>query len=163
MFHENSLKSTYKIFYLPIYFVFKRSLSFCHIIQGHFLVGVHWLGVPFPKLKTFSRMFCVLPINYGLYEKTVLGIFVYLFIYEVTTIKVNFRSCKQCSQAETRLICERAIFLQNASIIFSSNIPLYIEKNPMEKLCKALEMELKTYTSVSPKSYLSHQAISNIL
>ena len=33
----------------------------------------------------------------------------------------------------------------------SSNIPLYIEKNPVEKLCKVLEMELKTYTPVDPK------------
>ena len=35
--------------------------------------------------------------------------------------------------------------------LFSSNIPLYIEKNPVEKLCKVLEMELKTYTPVGPK------------
>ena len=34
---------------------------------------------------------------------------------------------------------------------FSSNIPLYIEKNPVEKLWKVLETELKTYTAVSPK------------
>ena len=34
---------------------------------------------------------------------------------------------------------------------FSSNIPLYIEKNPVEKLCKVLEMELKTYTPVGLK------------
>ena len=34
---------------------------------------------------------------------------------------------------------------------FSSNIPLYIEKNSVEKLCKVLEMELKTYTPVGPK------------
>ena len=34
---------------------------------------------------------------------------------------------------------------------FSSNIPLYIEKNPVEKLCKVLEMELKTYAPVGPK------------
>ena len=34
---------------------------------------------------------------------------------------------------------------------FSSNIPLYNEKNPMEKLCKVLEMELKMYTLVGPK------------
>ena len=34
---------------------------------------------------------------------------------------------------------------------FSSNIPLYIEKNPVEKLCKVMEMELKTYTPVGPK------------
>ena len=35
--------------------------------------------------------------------------------------------------------------------LFSSNIPLYIEKNPTEKLCKVLEMELKMYTPVGPK------------
>ena len=34
---------------------------------------------------------------------------------------------------------------------FSYNIPLYIEKNPVEKLCKVLEMEVKTYTPVGPK------------
>ena len=34
---------------------------------------------------------------------------------------------------------------------FSSNISLYIEENLVEKLCKVLKMELKTYTPVSPK------------
>ena len=34
--------------------------------------------------------------------------------------------------------------------IFNSNIPLYIQKNPVEKLCKVLEMKLKTYTPVGP-------------
>ena len=34
---------------------------------------------------------------------------------------------------------------------FSPNIPLYIEKNPMEKLCIVLGMELKTETPVDPK------------
>ena len=34
---------------------------------------------------------------------------------------------------------------------FPINIPLYIEKNPVEKLCKVLEMELKMYTPVGPK------------
>ena len=34
---------------------------------------------------------------------------------------------------------------------FSSNIPLYIDKNSVEKLCKILEMELKMYTPVGPK------------
>ena len=36
---------------------------------------------------------------------------------------------------------------------FSSNIPLYIGKNPAEKLCKVLEMELKTYTPVGLKFF----------
>ena len=56
-----------------------------------FLVGAHRFGVPFPKLQTFSEIFWALHIDYSQYEKTILGIFVYLFIYEVTTAKVNFR------------------------------------------------------------------------
>ena len=35
--------------------------------------------------------------------------------------------------------------------LFSSNIHSNIEKNPVEKLRKVLEMELKTYTPVGPK------------
>ena len=56
-----------------------------------FLVGVHRFGVPFPKLQTFSEIFWTLHIDYSQYEKPMLGIFVYLFIYEVATTKVNFR------------------------------------------------------------------------
>ena len=69
-----------------------------------FLVGAHRFGVPFPKLQTFSEIFWALHIDYSKYEKTVLGIFVYLFIYEVTTTKVKFRFWKQYSQAATYLI-----------------------------------------------------------
>ena len=36
---------------------------------------------------------------------------------------------------------------------FSSNIPLYIEKDPMKKLCQILQMELKIYTPVSPRIF----------
>ena len=54
---------------------------------------------------------------------------------------------------------------------FSSNISLYIGKNPVEKLCKVLEMELKIYTPVSLNSifekitfkvlhYIQHDFIS---
>ena len=77
---------------------------------GIFLVVAHWFGVPFPKLKTFSGIFWVLLIDYSLYEKAILGIFVYLFISKVTTTKVNFRFYKQCSQVATRPLCEQAIF-----------------------------------------------------
>ena len=35
--------------------------------------------------------------------------------------------------------------------LFSSNIPQYIEKIPMEKLCRILEMKLKTYILVDSK------------
>ena len=56
-----------------------------------FLVGVHRFGFPFPKLPTFSEILWALHIDYSQYEKARLGIFVYLFIYEVTTTKVDFR------------------------------------------------------------------------
>ena len=56
-----------------------------------FLVGAHRFGVPFPKLQTFSEIFWALHVNYSQYEKTILEIFVYLFIYKVTTTKVHFR------------------------------------------------------------------------
>ena len=36
---------------------------------------------------------------------------------------------------------------------FSSNIPLFIENNPVEKFCKVLEMEFKTYTPVGQNSF----------
>ena len=60
-------------------------------------------------------------------------------------IKVNVPFYKQCSQAETRLICKRTILPQNASIFFLALIFLYIseKKKTVEKLCKVLEMELK--------------------
>ena len=35
--------------------------------------------------------------------------------------------------------------------IFSFNIPLYIQRNPLERLWKGLQMELKTYTQASWK------------
>ena len=56
-----------------------------------FSVGAHRFGVPFPKLQAFSEIFWALHIDYSQYEKMIVGIFVYLFIYEVTTTKVNFR------------------------------------------------------------------------
>ena len=67
----------YKIMYLTMYFVFKKSLSICHIIQRHLY--------PFPKLETFFEIFRVwaLRIGFSQYEKVILGIFVYLFIYKL--------------------------------------------------------------------------------
>ena len=64
-----------------------------------FLAGAYRFGVPSPKLQTLSEIFWALHIDYSHYEKTILGIFVYLFIYEVTMTKVNFHFWKQCNQA----------------------------------------------------------------
>ena len=49
-----------------------------------FLVGPQRFGVPFPKLQTFSKIFWALHIDYSQYEKAILGIFAYLFIYEAS-------------------------------------------------------------------------------
>ena len=57
-----------------------------------FFVGAHRFGVSFPKLQAFSGIFRALHIDYSQYEKTIPGIFAYLFIYEVTMTKVNFPS-----------------------------------------------------------------------
>ena len=56
-----------------------------------FLVGAHRFSVRFPKLQIFSEIFWALDIEYSQYEKMILGIFVYFFIYKVPTTKVNFR------------------------------------------------------------------------
>ena len=58
--------------------------------RATFLVGAYRFGVPSPKLQTHYEIFWALHIDYSHYEKTILGIFVYLFIYEVTMKKVNF-------------------------------------------------------------------------
>ena len=42
-------------------------------------------------------------------------------------------------------------FLCKMLVLFFSFNPLYNEKNPLEKLCKVLKMELKMYTPVGPK------------
>ena len=83
-----------------------------------FLVGAHRFGVPFPKLQTFAEIFWALLIDCSHYEKIILGICVYLFIYKVIMTKVNFHFQKQCSQAWTCLIWEGAIFAQNAITVF---------------------------------------------
>ena len=45
-------------------------------------------------------------------------------------------------------------FLRKMLVSFiSSNIPLYIEENPLEKLFKVLDIELKTYTPVVQNSF----------
>ena len=75
-----------------------------------------------------------------------------LFVYlQVTTTKVNFRFWKQCSQVQ-QVLFENELLLRKMLVsFFSSNIPLYIRKNPVEKLCKVLGFERKTYTPVGLK------------
>ena len=53
---------------------------------------------------------------------------------------------------EQQILFPNQLFLRKMLVsFFSSNIPLYIENNPVEKLCKVLEMELKMYNPLCPK------------
>ena len=71
-------------------------------------------------------------------------LFVYLRRYNDES-KISF-FFEQYSQGATCFVCEWAYSAENTSMVFSSSIPLYIEKNLVEKMCMVLEMELATYT-----------------
>ena len=98
-FHENQKYFTnhggiyhliaFKILY-SMTTLFLKGVSQFVMLYSDILVGAHRFGVPFPKLQTFSEIFWALDIDYSQYEKTILGIFVYLFTYEVIKTKVNF-------------------------------------------------------------------------
>ena len=75
-----------------------------------------------------------------------------LFVYFQSYNDKSKFSFLQTVQKAQHVLFTNEPFLRKILVsFFSSNIPLYIEKNPAEKLCKALEMELKTYTPVGPK------------
>ena len=116
---------------------------------GTFLAGARWFWVPFPKLQTFYGLFSVLPVEHSHTKRIILGIFVYLVISKVTTAKVNFRFYKKSNQGATKeqyvLIANKPFLPKMLVSFFRSNISLYIEKNPVGKLCKVLEVELKIY------------------
>ena len=97
-----------------------------------------------PKVRTFSIYF-----DYSLYEKAILGIFVYLQIHND---KSKFSFLQNSAVKAQHLLFANKPFLRKMLVsFFSSNIPLYIEKNPVEKLYKVLWMELKTYTPIGTK------------
>ena len=102
----------YKILYLKVYFVFKRTirLTIRHIMQGHIQQVPVDLSFHFQNCKHFLEYFGFYLLTAIYTEKAILRIFVYLFISKITTAKVNFYFYKQCSQDAIRLICKQAIF-----------------------------------------------------
>ena len=94
---------------------------------------------------TFSRIFWVLPIDYSLYERIILRIF-FLFVYLLLFVYFFINSAlkpqhllfvyKQRTQASTPLIANEPFLHKMLVLFFSSNILLFNEKNPVEKLCK---------------------------
>ena len=95
-------------------------------------------------------LFAVLYLLTTVYtRKTILGIFVYLFISRVTTIKVNFVFTNSAVNVQHILFATKPFLHKTLVYFLSSNIPFYIEKKTVKRLCKVLEMELKTYTPVN--------------
>ena len=95
-----------------------------------FLVGAHRFGVLSPKLQKFSEIFWALHIDH-----------------------INTKD-------DIRNFC-LFVYLRSYNEYYKSisNIPLYIGKNPVEKLCEVLEMEPKMYTPVSLKFFFENGKI----
>ena len=84
-------------------------------------------GSHFQNCKHFMEHFgfYLLTIDCSLYEKTILGFFVHLFICEVTTTNVHFRFDKQRSQAVTRHFCTKCSLVL---VSFLAPILLFLSK-----------------------------------
>ena len=130
--------------------MFFSNLSYC---TGTFLVGAHWFGFHFQNCKHFLEYFGFWLLNIVYTKKTILGILVNLFISKNKTTKVNFRFYEQCSQDAIRLICEQPFLRKILVSFYRSNIPVYIEKNPVEKSCNVLEMEKGTLMLIWKSPY----------
>ena len=116
-------------------------------------MDAYWFGVPFSKLQRSSGMFWVLPIDYNLYVKAILGIFVFLFICEVTTTKVNFRFDKHCSQAARRLLLT-SNFCTKCLHHFISLIFFYtLKKIPRKKYVSLWKWNLKRTLQSAQNSF----------
>ena len=98
-------------------------------------MGAHRFRDPFPKLQTFPEIFWALRIDYGQYENT---IFTKLqrhkksFVFRNSVVKMQ------------RVLFGNEPFLRKMlESFFGSNIPLYIGKNPVEKLLRFWKWNLK--------------------
>ena len=131
------------------YYTYCRILSY---YAGTFLVSAHRFGVAFPKLQKISEIFWALHNNYSQYKKSDTRnfcLFVYLRSYNDKSkflFLETLQSSHNTSYLRTSHFCGKCQYR-----FFSCNIPLYIGKNPVEKSCKVLEMELKTHTPVGLK------------
>ena len=72
-------------------------------------------GLHFQNYKNFLEYFWFYLLATAYMKKQYYEL---LFICEVTVTKVNFRFNKQLSEAATRVIYKRVIFLRNAGILF---------------------------------------------
>ena len=119
-----------------------------------FLVRAHRFGVPFPKLQTFSQFFLALHIDYSQYEETILGIFVYLCIYEVTTTKIIFVFINSAAKPQ-HVLFENEPFLYKMPASFLALIFLYtLEKIPWKNYVRFWKWNLKRTSQSAQNSFL---------
>ena len=133
----------YKIMYLRIYFVFKRSFSICHIIQRHFQWVPIDLEIHFQNYKHFLKFF-------GLYVLTTVNTKTryqeFLLICLFTKLqrhKKSFVFRNSVVKMQRVLFGNEPFLRKMLESFFGSNIPLYIGKNPVEKLLRFWKWNLK--------------------
>ena len=110
------------------------------------------MGFHFQNCKHFLEYFRFFLLTTVYTKKMTLVIFIYLFYFQSYNEKIIFFVFTNSAVKAQHILYTNESFLRKVLVsFFSSNIPLYIEKHPVDKSCKVLEMELKTYTTVSPK------------
>ena len=119
----------YKILYLKVYFVFKRSLTIRHILQGHIQQVPVDLSFHFQNCKHFLEYFVFYVLTAVYTEKAILRIFVCLFakLQRQKEIFV-FTNRAQYVKAQYVLFANKPFLRKMLVLFFCSNIPLYIEK-----------------------------------
>ena len=89
-------------------------------------------------------LFAVLYLLTTVYtRKTILGIFVYLFISRVTTIKVNFVFTNSAVNVQHILFATKPFLHKTLVYFLSSNIPFYIEKKLWKDYVRFWKWNLK--------------------
>ena len=139
MFHwnQNSVKNTFLIMaaYISFYSIWnylfndifcfeKKFINFLYY-TGIFLVGAHWFGVPFPKLQTFSGILWVIPIDYSVYEKTILCSY-YIWYYSINDNIFVFTN--SAVKPQKVLFANEPFFRKMVALFFCANITLCIQK-----------------------------------
>ena len=107
-------------------------------------------GFHFQNCKRFLKYFGVYLLN-AVIQKNDTRNFCLFVYFQSYNNKSKFSFLQTAVKPQHVLFANKPFLGKILVSFFRSNIPLYIEKNPVEKLCKVLEMELKTYTSLGQK------------
>ena len=134
-----------------IYFIFKKSSSICHIIQQHFQqlpIDLEFHFKNYKHLLKYFQLYIMTTVN----KKKQYQEFLFICLFtKLQRQKQIFIFRNSVGKPQDVLFKNKPFSWENSNIDFQPKIPLYIGKNLLEKLCKVLEMQLKTYTQVSLK------------